>query len=124
MKKKILIVDDEKSTRSLLKYILLSDDFDLIEAEDGKEALELLKKQKIDLMITDRSMPQMGGLELLKELRRLKSKLPVIVISAYGEESLWGEAIGLGALDYIVKPFAADVVLNVVRKNLFGGKPS
>jgi DNA-binding response OmpR family regulator len=122
MKKKILVVDDEASTRSLLRDILQVGEVEVLEAENGDAALQIFKKHKIDLLITDRSMPMMDGIELLKELRRLKNPVPAIMVSAYGEESLWGEAIGLGASDYIVKPFETDAVLKIVQRHLFGGK--
>jgi two-component system, chemotaxis family, chemotaxis protein CheY len=121
MKKKILVVDDEKTTRSLLRDILQTDGVEVLEAENGEAALQIFKKHKIDLLITDRSMPLMDGISLLKELRRLKNPVPAIMISAYGEESLWGEAIGLGASDYIVKPFETSAVLKMVQQHLSGG---
>jgi len=121
MNKTVLIIDDDKNVRALLRDILAPEGLEVIEADDGTAALNILKDRKIDLLITDRSMPGMGGLELLKEIRSLKNTVPALMISAYGEESFWGEAIGLGALDYLVKPFKADDVIRIVRKSLFGG---
>ena len=121
MNKTVLIIDDDKNVRALLRDILAPEGLEVIEADDGMAALNILKDRKIDLLITDRSMPGMGGLELLKEIRSLKNTVPALMISAYGEESFWGEAIGLGALDYLVKPFKADDVIRIVRKSLFGG---
>ena len=120
--KTILVVDDDPSSRSLLREILAEDGYHVLEAEDGEFALELLDKKPVDLLITDRAMPRLGGLELLKKINEKKRTLPSLVISAYGEEALWGKAIGLGAVDYLLKPFKAEDVLNLVRKALSGAK--
>lgn len=116
--KKILIVDDDSVTRGLLREMLGSKKYEVLEAEDGQQALEMLHKQKMDLLIADRSMPRLGGLELLQKLRDDNLQLPTIMISAFGEERLWAEAIGLGARDYIVKPFKQEDVLHIVEKTL------
>ena len=81
-------------------------------------ALGILEKRSVDLLITDRSMPGLGGLELLAKLRENKNRVPALMVSAYGEESFWGQAIGLGAADYLLKPFKAADVLTCVEKVL------
>jgi CheY-like chemotaxis protein len=116
LKKTILVVDDDPSARSLLREILLEDDYSILEAEDGEFALELIEKKHVDLLIADRAMPRMGGLELLAKLQKKEMAIPSLVISAYGEETLWGQAIGLGAVDYLLKPFKGEDVLKIVRK--------
>jgi DNA-binding response OmpR family regulator len=116
----VLIVDDDASTRDLLHDILEPEGYMLIEASDGQEAWELLAKQKVDLMITDRSMPGMGGLELLRKLKDEKKMLPTLMVSAYGEEKMWGDALGSGAQDYILKPFKAEEILKAVKKIISG----
>ena len=116
--KKILIVDDDPTIRAVLKEILHAHRYAVVEAEDGRQALELLHKVSVDLIITDRSMPNMDGLELLKRLRDENRDIPSLMISAYGEERLWAEAIGLGVADYILKPFSSESVMNVVKKKL------
>ena len=121
-KKTILVVDDDPSGRRLLREILEQDGYSVLEAEDGEFALELIEKKPVDLLITDRSMPRLDGLELLAKLRELEKTIPSLMISAYGEEALWGQAIGLGAVDYLLKPFKAEDVLQIVRKAL-GKKP-
>ena len=118
----ILVVDDDPSGRTLLREILLIDGYSVLEAEDGEFALELLSSRPVDLIVTDRSMPRMDGLQLLLKLKEMKKTIPVLMISGYGEESLWGQAIGLGAVDYLLKPFKAEEVLKVVGKTL--GKKS
>lgn len=116
--KTILVVDDDPSSRTLLREILLEDGYSVLDAEDGEFALELLESRSVDLVITDRSMPRMDGLTLLSKLRETKKAIPVLMISGYGEESLWGQAIGLGAVEYLLKPFKAEEVLKVVNKTL------
>jgi len=116
--KKILVVDDDVKMRGLLKEILSTFSCEVLEANDGQEALDLLAKQTVDLVITDRAMPIMDGLEFLKQLRREDTQTPVLMLSAYGDEELWASAVGLGVEDYIVKPFAADDVLKIVKVKL------
>lgn len=118
--KTILVVDDDPASRSLLREILLEDGYQILEAEDGEGALEIIAKKPVDLLITDRSMPRLGGLELLAKLQALKKVIPSLMISGYGEEAFWGQAIGSGAIDYVLKPFKAADVLKMVRKALGG----
>lgn len=116
------MVDDDPTGRALLREILVEDGYAVLEAEDGEFALELIETKPVDLVITDRSMPRMDGLELLAKLKENEKTIPSLVISAYGEEALWGQAIGLGAVDYLLKPFKAEDVLKIVSKAL--GKKS
>jgi len=124
LKKTILVVDDEDSGRTLLREILLEAGYEVLEAADGIMALMLLERRPVDLLITDRSMPGLGGLELLKKLKEQKMMIPTLMVSAYGEESFWGQAVGLGAVDYLLKPFKAEEVLKVVQKTLGGSQKS
>ncbi len=94
----------------------------MLDAADGLLALEVLEKRAVDLLITDRSMPGLDGLELLRKVREKGIQIPALMISAYGEESFWGQAIGLGAVDYLLKPFKSAEVLKIVQKTL-NGKP-
>src|SRR5438046_2646961 len=116
LKKTVLIVDDEESSRALLREILAEGGYDVLEAADGLMALGLLEKRTVSLLITDRSMPGLGGLELLTKLREKKMMIPALMVSAYGEESFWGQAVGLGAVDYLLKPFKAEDVLAAAQK--------
>ena len=124
LNKIILVVDDEPSGRSILRDILLEAGYEVLEAADGLMALGLLEKRSVDLLITDRSMPGLSGLELLKKLREQKMMIPTLMVSAYGEESFWSQAIGLGAVDYLLKPFKSEDVLKIVHKSLSGKKKS
>ena len=116
--KKILVVDDDVKIRSLLREILSVLPHQVLEAEDGQQALEIIHQETIDLIITDRSMQRMDGLELLKKLHEEKSTIPTLMISAYGDEDLWASAVGLGAEDYILKPFSSESVMKIVKRKL------
>lgn len=120
---KILVVDDDKTARGLLLEILKERRYTVLEAEDGRQALDILQKEPIDLILTDRGMPNMDGLELLKTLHERNSTIPVIMVSAYGEEKLWGQALGYGAKDYLLKPFKTQDVLTLIDRYLPKGKP-
>jgi DNA-binding response OmpR family regulator len=93
-----------------------------LEAADGLMALGLLEKRAVSLLITDRSMPGLGGMELLTKLRDKNIMVPALMVSAYGEESFWGQAIGLGAVDYLLKPFKPEEVLKAAQKAMSGTK--
>lgn len=109
---KILIVDDSLFMRNVLKDILSKENYDLIEAENGEEALKKLASEKPDLMLLDIIMPTVDGIEVLKKIGKTAK---VVVISAVGQEKMVEQTKSLGALDYIVKPFDNNRVLEVVR---------
>jgi two-component system, chemotaxis family, chemotaxis protein CheY len=110
---KILIVDDSKFMRGVLKDIVSSEDHESIEAENGKIALEKFEQEKPDLVLLDVIMPEVDGIDVLKKIGK---KAKVIVISAVGQEKMLEDAKDLGALDYIVKPFDNNKVLEVINK--------
>ncbi len=103
---KILIAEDEPLMSTALEKKLLSDGHQVIAASDGRIALELLKKQLPDLIITDIMMPYTSGLELIGIIRsEYKQRIPIIVLSGMGEEDTVLQAFELGADDFIIKPF-------------------
>lgn len=112
---KILIADDSQFMRGVLKDIFSSEGYEIIEAENGKEALDKFQIEKPDLALLDIIMPEVDGMEVLKKIGK---SAKVIVISAVGQEKMVEEAKGLGALDYIVKPFDNNKVLEVVKAAL------
>ena len=114
----ILVVDDEKDTCLLLSQVLEKEGYDVDTASSGKEALSILKKKKINLVITDLKMPEMDGLTFLREARKLKSKAKFIMMTAYGEIETYLDAINLGAFDYLVKPMEISDVRIAVKKAL------
>jgi len=101
---KILIVDDEPPIRKLLRMGLSSQGYDVLEAPDGKSALELLAK-KPALVILDLGLPDVDGHDLLRRIRHRQESLPVIVLSSRGDEAGKVAALDLGADDYVTKPF-------------------
>lgn len=110
----ILITDDEPQIRKFLKVALISHDYEVIEAETGKEALRLLTTHPPELLILDLGLPDMEGIDLLKSLREW-SKLPVIVLSARGQEKTKVEALEAGADDYLTKPFSTAELLARIK---------
>lgn len=102
---KILIVDDEGSIRLMLRRVLSNWEYDVDEAANGLEALQKIKKEKYAIILLDLRMPEMNGLQVIKELKKLDINTPIIMMSAYGTVPEAVEAIKLGAIDYLVKPF-------------------
>lgn len=100
----ILVADDEKEIRELLRLYLKNAGYKVIEAEDGQQALELLQNKEIDLCLLDIMMPKMDGYHVLQELRK-ESNIPVVIISAKGADSEKILGLNLGADDYMAKPF-------------------
>lgn len=110
---KILVVDDEDRIRRLLRMYLERDDFEVEEAENGADALELALNNDYDAVLLDLMMPEMDGIEVCERLRQEKNT-PIIMLTAKGEESNRVQGFEVGADDYIVKPFSPrEVVLRV-----------
>jgi DNA-binding NtrC family response regulator len=118
MSHKILIVEDEPNMRKTLSSILEEEDFIPIQAEQAKEGLKILSKENISLIISDIKMPQMDGIEFLREVRAKGYDIPVILITAYGSFDSAVEALRLGAYDYIIKPFEPESVVHTVQRAL------
>ncbi|RJQ50511.1 MAG: sigma-54-dependent Fis family transcriptional regulator [Nitrospiraceae bacterium] len=121
MKGKILVVDDEKSMREILDIFLRSEGYSVTAADNGKSALEVMKDDFFDLILTDMKMPKVSGLELLKNVREISPDTVVVIITAFGTTESAVEAMKLGAFDYITKPFQMDDIRLVV-KNAFEKK--
>ena len=121
-KMKILIVDDFATMRRIIKNILRQIGFtNILEADDGSTALNILRKEKVDLVITDWNMPKMSGLELLKAIRtdeKLKD-IPVMMVTAEALKENIIEAVKAGVNQYIVKPFTAQTLQQKIEK-IFG----
>ncbi|MBE6052839.1 MAG: response regulator [Clostridium sartagoforme] len=114
---RVLIVDDAAFMRMMIKDILQKNGFDVIgEASNGIEAVNIYKKEKPDVVTMDITMPDMDGIEAVKEIRAFDPAAKVIMCSAMGQQSMVMDAIKSGAKDFIVKPFQADRVLEAIRK--------
>ena len=101
---KILIADDEPEIRDLLRLYLENEQYEVVEAEDGRQALSLLREKKPDLCVLDIMMPKMDGYHVLQELRK-ESNIPVLILSAKDADSEKILGLNLGADDYLSKPF-------------------
>ena len=116
---KILLVDDAAFMRKVVKDGLSKAGYtDLHEAVDGADAVEKYNSLKPDLVLMDITMPNMDGLEALKAIRAADPNANVVMCSAMGQEAMVVEAIRLGAMDFIVKPFKPDRILQTVQKIL------
>ena len=104
MEYKILVADDEKEIRELLRLYLENSGYTVIEAEDGQQALDVLRREKIDLCLLDIMMPKLDGYRVLQELRK-ESNIPVVILSAKDADSEKILGLNLGADDYMTKPF-------------------
>ena len=113
-KTRILVADDEEGIRESLSLIL-GEDYDLVFAKDGEETLTKLKTDPFDLALLDIKMPKLDGLEVLKRLKSAGINTAVLVLTAYQSVELAKEAVKLGALDYLPKPFEREQILNAVR---------
>jgi two-component system chemotaxis response regulator CheY len=114
-----MIVDDAAFMRMMLKDILTKNGFTVVgEAENGAVAVAKYMELQPNLTIMDITMPEMDGLQAVKEIRKLDSKARVIMCSAMGQQSMVIEAIQSGARDFVVKPFQADRVVEAVTKAL------
>ncbi len=114
---KILVVDDEPPIRKLLRMGLTSQGYDVLDAPNGKTALELLAR-KPDLVILDLGLPDVDGLDLLRTLRRVEENLPIVVLSSRGDEAGKVACLDLGADDYVTKPFGMDELFARMRTAL------
>jgi excisionase family DNA binding protein len=115
---RVLVVDDEASIRDLLEKTLAMSDYDVDTAPDGRTALDRMRMYAYDLLITDLRMPGMDGLAVIREARRMKSDLPVIVITGFSTEASAIEALNLGVAGYLTKPFRVPQVLSKAAKAL------
>jgi two-component system KDP operon response regulator KdpE len=114
---KILVIDDEPPIRKLLRMGLVTQSYEVLEAPNGKTALQLLE-QKPDLIILDLGLPDMQGLDLLRTLRARDESVPIVVLSSRGDEAGKVAALDLGADDYVTKPFGMDELLARMRAAL------
>lgn len=119
MSKNILVVDDAGFMRMMIKDILTKNGYNVIgEAENGAKAIEKYAELKPDLVIMDITMPDVDGIQAVKEIRKIDPNANIIMCSAMGQQAMVIEAIQAGAKDFIVKPFQSDRVIEAVKKVL------
>lgn len=117
---KVLIVDDQYGIRALLKEVLLKDGYEVLQASNGVQALDILEKENPGLLLLDMKIPGMDGMEILKERkkRQLAPDTKIILMTAYGELNLINDAKELGASTYLAKPFDIEQVRQEIKTHL------
>lgn len=115
---RVLVVDDEASIRDLLSKTLALAEYDVDVAPDGRSALERMRMSSYDLLITDLKMPGIDGLTVIREAKRYKAEMPIIIITGFSTESSAIEAVNLGVAGYLTKPFRVPQVLAAAAKAL------
>ena len=120
MARKVLIVDDSDSIREVVHFTLETEGFDVLVGEDGQDALKFLNGDKIDLIITDLHMPNMDGIELIKEVRKIDAykMIPILFLTTESQTEKKMEAKAAGATGWLIKPFAPVKLIGAVNKVL------
>lgn len=118
MTKTVLAVDDSKTMREMVTFTLKGAGYQVVEAEDGKAALGVLEKTKVDAVITDLNMPNMNGFELIRNLRAMAAYkfTPILMLTTEGDATKKEEGKSAGATGWIVKPFNPEKLVEVVKK--------
>jgi nitrogen regulation protein NR(I) len=120
----LLVVDDEKNVLYALERTLRSDELRIITAQTGRAGISLVEREKPDAVLLDVRLPDLSGLDVLKELRAIDPKLPVIVMTTHGTAETAIEAMQRGAFDYLLKPWNLDELTNLVNQALEAGRLS
>jgi two-component system response regulator PilR (NtrC family) len=115
---KILVVDDEPSMREMLRIVLRRDGYDVTVAANGKQALDILQRERVDLLLSDIRMPDLSGVEVLRAAKETNRDLVAFMMTAYASTDSAVEAMRLGAVDYFTKPFSMDEMRLKVRQHL------
>ncbi len=114
----ILLVEDKASMRRMLSQTLSAEGYHVLEAKDGREALDIFRNNWVDLVLTDLQMPEMDGIDLLREIKEEGAIVELIIMTAYGTVERAVEAMKLGALDFITKPFDTEHLLILIKRAL------
>ena len=112
----VLIVDDQESIRLALSRMLTKEGYEVLLADEGEKALDILRERKVNAMLSDLKMPKMDGMQLLKASKLIKPEVEVILITAHGTIEKAVEAMKDGAYDFITKPFKKLVITNMIKK--------
>jgi len=118
MKSRVLVIDDEAAIRDSLRMILEYEDYQFVGAASGNEALEIVRRERPDIVLLDIKMPGMDGMEVLRKLRAIDEGLPVVMISGHGNTATAVEAIRSGAIDFLDKPLSSERVIVTLRNVL------
>lgn len=115
-KPNILVVDDEVEVLKILKKILTDRGYNVMTAQNGSEALKVVRKNNIKLALLDIKLPKMDGIELLGRFKKINPDLIVIMMTAFGTLKTAIRAMKLGAYDYVTKPFDLDVIVSIINQ--------
>lgn len=115
---KILVIDDEEGVRESFKMILKIKDYDVDVFGDGESAIAALKKDVYDMAFIDYKLPGIDGIEVLKKIKEIDASLEVVIVTAYASEQSHANAITLGALEYLRKPFLMEEIYELVERGL------
>jgi two-component system chemotaxis response regulator CheY len=115
---RILVVDDAEFLRLRISKMLVAEGYEVIEAENGVQAVEKYKASKPDAVLMDITMPEMDGLTALRQIKAYDAKAKIVMLTALGQESVVLEAIKSGARDFVVKPFERERVMSAITKLL------
>ncbi len=116
--RKIMVVDDAQFMRVRISKLLVGHGYEVVEAENGNQAVQVYQASKPDAVLMDVTMPEKDGLEALTEIRSLDPRAKVIMLTALGQESMVVQAVQAGARDYVVKPFDPDRIMTALQKVL------
>lgn len=118
MSKRILTVDDSKTMRDMLRFTLAAAGYDVLQAEDGRHAIEVLGDGPVDVIITDLNMPRLDGFGLIRHLRAdpAHKATPMLILTTESDPAKKGEGKAAGATGWLVKPFDPDKLLGVIRR--------
>jgi len=115
---RILVVDDEQEICNMLKKFLVKKGYEVYTANNGEDALSIIKKERPHIVLLDIKMPRMDGIECLQRIREIDKEVGVIMITAVKEEEIGKKAMKLGAFDYITKPLSFDYLQNCLMVKL------
>jgi DNA-binding response OmpR family regulator len=116
--KKILIVDDNKYIRFALSALMEQSGYDVHEVGEGGKVIEEVKSKNPDLVILDKKLPGYDGLDLLVEIKNIKKELPVVILTAYGDDKTREQALARGADVFMTKPFDNDEIISIIERLL------
>ena len=115
---KVLVIDDEPSIRNLLDTLLCRKGYDVVLAESGRKGLELFRRERPDVLVLDLKMPQMDGITVLKQIRRVDPKLPVIILTGAGTPETEQQVRAMGVTEYVEKAFSLHLLGDALKRLL------
>ncbi|MGE0085872.1 MAG: response regulator [Desulfococcaceae bacterium] len=118
MKQKIMAVDDSESIRQMVSFSLKMGNYEVMEAENGQDAYEKLLETSVDMLITDLDMPEMNGIDLIRQVREIPKyrNMPILILTTHSDTEMKKQARLAGANGWIIKPFRPNQLIGAVRK--------